>query len=40
MPCCSYSKKECKRAAPKAIPPVLLCWPVMSEADIGALAVV
>ena len=27
------------RAAPKIMPPILLCWPAMTEADIGGMAV-
>ena len=27
------------RAALKVMPPVLLCWPMMSEADVGGMAV-
>ena len=27
------------RAAPKSMPPVLLCWPMTSEAEVGAMAV-
>ena len=27
------------RDAPKAVPPILLCWPTMSEVDIGCMAV-
>ena len=27
------------RAAPKAMPPILLCWPTMLETDGGAMAV-
>jgi len=23
------------RAAPKVMPPILLCWPALSEADVG-----
>jgi len=26
-------------AAPKAKLPILLCWPMMSEADVGGMAV-
>jgi len=29
----------CVRAAPKDMPHILLCWPTMSEADVGGLAV-
>jgi len=25
--------------APEVMPPVLLCWPVTSEADVGSVAV-
>ena len=28
----------CTRAAPKAMPPILLCWPMMSEEDVGGIA--
>ena len=27
------------RSAPKVMPPVLLCWPTMSETDVGGMAV-
>jgi len=27
------------RAAPKGILPIFLCWPTMSEADVGGIAV-
>ena len=27
------------RAAPKVTPPILLCWPTMSEADVSCMAV-
>ena len=27
------------RAAPKVMPPILLCWPTTSEADVGGMAV-
>jgi len=27
------------RVAPKLMPPILLCWPTMSEADVGGMAV-
>jgi len=27
------------RAAPKVMPPVLLCWPTMLEVDVGDMAV-
>ena len=27
------------RAAPKTRPPILLCWPMVSEADVGGMAV-
>jgi len=27
------------RAAPKAVPPILLFWPTMSEVDVGGMAV-
>jgi len=27
------------RTSPKVIPPVLLCQPMMSEADVGSMAV-
>jgi len=27
------------RAAPKVMPVLLLCWPMMSEADVGGTAV-
>ena len=27
------------RAPLKAVPPILLCWPMMSEADVGGMAV-
>ena len=27
------------RSIPKVMPPILLCWPMMSEADIGGMAV-
>ena len=27
------------RAAPKVMPPILLCWPMMAEADVGCMAV-
>ena len=27
------------RAAPKVMPPILLCWPVSSDADVGDIAV-
>jgi len=28
------------RAAPKGILPIFLCWPTMSEADVGGMPVV
>ena len=31
--------KEQQRAAPKLMPPILLCWLMMSEADVGGMAV-
>ena len=27
------------RAASKVMPPILLCWPTMSQADIGGMTV-
>ena len=27
------------RAAPKVMPPILSCWPMMSEMDVGGMAV-
>ena len=27
------------RAAPKVMPPIVFCWPMTSEADVGAMAV-
>lgn len=27
------------RAAPKVIPPMLLCWPMSSEEDVGGMAI-
>ena len=27
------------RAAPKVMPPILLCWPMTSEVDVGGMAV-
>ncbi len=27
------------RAALKVMPPILLCWPMMSEVDVGGMAV-
>ncbi len=27
------------RTAPKVMPPMLLCWPIVSEADFGGMAV-
>ena len=30
---------RCVRAAPKGMPPILWCWPMMSEADVGGTAV-
>ena len=32
------NKTDSKRAASKAMPPILLCWPTVSEAD-GGMAV-
>lgn len=26
------------RTAPKVMPPILLCWPTMSETDVGGMA--
>ena len=31
--------EETMRAALKVMPPILLCWPMMSEADVGGMAV-
>ena len=28
-----------KRVTPKVMPPILLCWHTMSEADVGSMAV-
>ena len=33
------SKADTMRAAPKVMPPVLLCWPMTSEAGAGGMAV-
>jgi len=30
---------ETTRVAPKLMPPILLCWPTTSEADVGDMAV-
>jgi len=30
---------KCRRAAPKVMPPILLYWPTMSEADTDGIAV-
>jgi len=30
---------ECTSIAPKLMPPILLCWPRMSGADVGDMAV-
>lgn len=27
------------KASPKLMPSILLCWPMMSEADVGGVAV-
>ena len=27
------------RTAPKVMPPILLCWPITSEADVGGMSV-
>ena len=27
------------RTAPKVMPPILLCWPTTSEADVGGTAI-
>ena len=31
--------EACIRVAPKLMPPILLCWPTTSEADVGNMAV-
>ena len=31
--------QKCKRVAPKLMPPILLCWPTTSEANVGDMAV-
>jgi len=28
-----------RKAAPKVLPLILLCWPAMSEADVGGMAI-
>jgi len=33
-------KLRCTRVSAKLMPPILLCWPMMSEADVGDMAVV
>ena len=34
-----YRCLNCKKAAPKVTPLILICWPTMSEANIGSMAV-
>ena len=36
---CSVNPFVITRAAPKVMPPILLCWPTTSEADVGGMAV-
>ena len=41
---CSKRRKRCNTfqiegAAPKVMPPILLCWPTTSEVDVGGMAV-
>lgn len=31
--------KNCTRTAPKSMPPILLCWFMTSEVDVGDMAV-
>ena len=33
------TQRTCTRAVPKVIPPILLCWPMTSEANGGGVAV-
>jgi len=35
----SLKQCDCPRAAPKVLPPISLFWPMMSEADVGDMAV-
>jgi len=36
---CSSVNGVVRKAAPKVMPPILLCWPIMSEADVGGAVV-
>jgi len=33
------SEKEKRKAPPRVMLPILLCWPTMPEVDVGAMAV-
>ena len=37
--CGLMSYKINTRVAPKLMPPILVCWPTMSEANVGDMAV-
>ena len=34
-----FSLCDTTKTALKIMPPILLCWPMMSEADVGGMAV-